>query len=308
MIDPKAINEVLELFLPTIKLHSQTSARPFILGLSGLQGSGKSTWAAALSNCLTSEHGLKTRIISLDDLYHDHAQLITIREANPGNGLLQTRGQPGTHDEELARSFFNQVKDGSSAIQWPSYDKSLHSGEGGRVPMDEWEIVPKSEKLDVLIFEGWCLGFKPVTAKELDDKWKRAKDATSTQEEQPIHTLADHDLCHLKAINENLKRYNESFTGPQFFNGFLHLSTDKLNHVYQWRLDQERALRKHKPGMTDDRVVQFVRGYMPAYELFLERLQHENFFAGFDTEDPAGKHVQIILNQDREVIQLKVID
>ncbi|KAH6900606.1 P-loop containing nucleoside triphosphate hydrolase protein [Thelonectria olida] len=319
MIDPKAIDAVLAIFVPLIQAHRQTSPKPFVLGLSGLQGSGKSTWAAALSVSLAGQHGLKTRILSLDDLYSDHAELVALREANPDNGLLQTRGQPGTHDEALAQDFFSKINEINSAkakdsfISWPAYDKSLNGGQGGRVPIAQWEKVPVSDGLDVLIFEGWCLGFQPLTDDQVKEKWLEDKDATETaqplsEESKLIQTLASHDLSHLQLINNNLGRYCESFTGPSYFDGFLHLGTDKLMHVYEWRLGQEEALRRHKPGMTDEQVVRFVRGYMPAYELFLDRLQHENFFKGDEGGDSPKKHVQVVLNQGREVVQVKAVE
>ncbi|KAH7001227.1 P-loop containing nucleoside triphosphate hydrolase protein [Ilyonectria destructans] len=317
MIDPKAIEAVLAKFVPLIQAHRETTLTPYVLGLSGLQGSGKSTWAAALSGALIAQHGLKTRILSLDDLYSDHADLVALREANPDNGLLQTRGQPGTHDETLAREFFDQVLAANSNnspeafIKWPAYDKSLHSGQGGRVPLDQWDKVPVSQGLDVLIFEGWCLGFQPLNKEQVSQKWEEDKAPITggepqSEESKLIQTLASHDLSHLLLINDNLQRYCDSFAGPKYFDGFLHLSTDKLIHVYEWRLDQEKALRKHKPGMTDEQVIQFVRGYMPAYELFLGRLQEENFFK----EDGVGSkmHVQIVLNKGREVVQVKELE
>ncbi|KAL4728949.1 hypothetical protein ACLX1H_003355 [Fusarium chlamydosporum] len=311
MIDPNAINAVLDIFVPSIRAHQQKTSKPFVLGLSGLQGSGKSTWAAALSKALTTQHNLKNRTLSLDDLYHDHPQLVAIREANPDNGLLQTRGQPGTHDEVLAKEFFDQilgrVESGKRHVKWPAYDKSLHAGQGGRVPVEEWENVDLDQGLDVLIFEGWALGFQPLTKEEVTRKWEQAKASQSQQSDEwsLTNTLANHKLEHLLLINENLGRYCDTFAGPQQFNGFLHLSTDKLVQVYDWRLDQERALRKHKPGMTDEQVIQFVKGYMPAYELFLERLQNENLFE--QEENKEKKHVQVVLNKAREVIQVKEV-
>lgn len=307
MIDPNAIDAVLARFIPLIQAHREQYSKPFVLGLSGLQGSGKSTWAAGLSKTLSGKHNLKTRIVSLDDLYYDHAELVALRTANPDNGLLQSRGQPGTHDEVLAKDFFGQVlaevDSGSTAsVKWPAYDKSLHSGQGGRVPVESWDSVQLGQGLDVLIFEGWCLGFRPLSKEAVQQRWELAKKASASLGEEAAltQTLASHQLHHLQLVNENLARYCETFTGPRHFDGFLHLSTDKLVHVYEWRLDQERALREHKPGMTDEQVVQFVRGYMPAYELFLDGLQNENFFGDGDK-----KHVQVVLNKERVVVQVR---
>jgi D-glycerate 3-kinase len=60
--------------------------------------------------------------------------------------------------------------------------------------------------------------------------------------------------------------------------------------------------------MTDEQVVRFVRGYMPAYELFLAGLQHENFFKGGEDGASPKKHVQVVLNQGREVVQVKAVE
>lgn len=313
MIDPNAINAVLDIFVPAIRVHQKNISKPFVLGLSGLQGSGKSTWAAALSQALTSQYNLKNRTLSLDDLYRDHPELVAIREANANNGLLQTRGQPGTHDEVLAKQFFDQVlgrvDSEKKTVKWPAYDKSLHSGQGGRVPVDEWEEVALGQDLDVLIFEGWALGFQPLTKEEVTRKWEQAKASESQQSEEwsLTNTLANHKLDHLLLINENLRRYCDTFAGPQHFDGFLHLSTDKLVHVYEWRLGQEKALREHKPGMSDEQVIRFVKGYMPAYELFLERLQNKNLFGSEGDRASGKKHVQVILNKTREVMEVKEV-
>ncbi|KAK1464946.1 hypothetical protein CMEL01_12301 [Colletotrichum melonis] len=310
MIDTTALEAVIQQVLPSIKSHRAELATPFILGLSGLQGSGKSTWAEALTNTLNAKYGTNTRTLSLDDLYHDHDQLVSLRDSNPGNGLLRTRGQPGTHDEDLARRFFDDVskpqsnQTDSEPVKWPSFDKSLFSGEGGRAPESQWDTVPRNPPLEVLIFEGWCLGFQPLSPKEVEEKWKRAKESSTANSEDiqlSTTTLASHSLEHLQLINRNLERYCESFMGPWRFDAFLHLSTDQLVNVYHWRLDQERALREKKgAGMTDAEVVRFVQGYMPAYELYLERLTNESFFAQQDARRKA--HVRVILDSNRKVL------
>ncbi|KAL0939954.1 d-glycerate 3-kinase [Colletotrichum truncatum] len=309
MIDASAVEAVLQHILPAVKAHKAESSSPFILGLSGLQGSGKSTWAEALTQTLNTKHGINTRTLSLDDLYHDHDQLVALRDSNPGNGLLRTRGQPGTHDEELARRFFDDIsqpsKGNSESIKWPAFDKSLFSGEGGRVPVSQWDNVPRNPPLEVLIFEGWCLGFQPLSPEEVEQKWNNAKagsNSTSSEEDQlSTTTLASHDLEHLLLINKNLERYCKTFMGPWRFDAFLHLSTDRLVNVYHWRLDQERALREKKgAGMTDAQVIRFVQGYMPAYELYLDRLTQESFFS------QEGKvHVRIILDSSRAVLSVE---
>ncbi|SPO07418.1 related to ATP-binding protein, putative pantothenate kinase [Cephalotrichum gorgonifer] len=323
MIDPDSIRAALAIYIPSIKEHRKTSRRPFVLGLSGLQGSGKSTWAAALSSHLTQEHGYNTRTLSIDDLYRDHDELVALRNRHPENKLLRSRGQPGTHDEGLAQRFFSDLlgettgdvpRDGTkNFIRWPAYDKSLHGGQGGRVPEDQWENVPLEASTDILIFEGWCLGFQPLTDAEVSGKWHRANEAKqglgpmdSPEGEFSTMTLADHSLADVLLINKNLRRYCDTFMGAWRFDGFLHLSTEKLANVYHWRMDQERALRRQKPGMSDGEVVEFVKGYMPAYELYLEHLQTGSLFQQ-DIGISTRKHARVVLDDQRRVTSIAEI-
>lgn len=70
-------------------------------------------------------------------------------------------------------------------------------------------------------------------------------------------------------------------------------------------MDQEHALKKVKgTGMTDDMVVQFVQGYMPAYELYLEKLQKEPFIPKTGQEDT---QLRVVLNSDRKVISISTL-
>lgn len=324
MIDPSSIRAALAILLPSIEEHRRSRQRPFVLGLSGLQGSGKSTWAAALSTCLIQEHGYNTRALSIDDLYHDHDDLIALKNRHPGNKLLRTRGQPGTHDESLAKRFFTELMEDSTVestaggdsravIRWPAYDKSLHHGQGGRILEDQWERVSLDPPLDILIFEGWCLGFQPLADTEVTERWEQAmatKVDLSQSEGVPepeliTRTLADHRLEDILLINENLRRYCDAFAGPWRFDGFLHLCTENLSNVYSWRMDQERELRKRGPGMSDSEVVEFVKGYMPSYELFLGRLQERSLF----NEVPGGsrRHVRVTLDSQRRIPSVDAI-
>ncbi|KAL2207081.1 P-loop containing nucleoside triphosphate hydrolase protein [Sarocladium strictum] len=319
MIDSTAVDVVLQDILPAISSHRNKTSKPFILGLSGLQGSGKSTWAAALTNALNEQPNLHARTLSLDDLYLDHPQLVALRDSNPGNALLRTRGQPGTHDEVLARQFFQSLERHAEAgdisesqksrdILWPAFDKSLNNGEGGRVAVSEWEVIPLDQPLHVLIFEGWCLGFQPLSPDAVEDKWRVARFARKNLSVEDSNravstqTLGDHQLDHLLVINDNLARYCHSFMGPQMFDVFIHLDTEDLRTVYDWRLGQEAALWKSKgTGMTDKQVIDFVRGYMPAYELYLSRLSAGHFFTQTGNGGKDKIHIRIVLDKQRGV-------
>lgn len=312
-----AIDEAIAIFLPCIKAHRESSQHPFVLGLSGLQGSGKSTWAAALAERLTTHYQLNTRSISLDDFYLDRADLADLRKQHPGNKLLRVRGQPGTHDRCLAQAFFGQLeRTGESNnspqrhIAWPRYDKSLHNGTGGRCPAETWELVPTVPTLHVLIFEGWCLGFQPLDAADVTHRWREAASSHLSSKDKspqkPTATLQHHELEHLLLVNENLARYCQAFMGPWRFHSFLHLTTADLQVVYDWRLDQESALKAQgKPGMDEFEVLDFVQGYMPAYELYLPSLQNGSLYREGEEYFGLRKHAQVILGGQRQVLAIK---
>jgi D-glycerate 3-kinase len=320
VISDDAMGRVLKCLLPQINeyLECRSSRKdilgPFILGITGTQGSGKSTWARAILSVLTSTYHFNVIALSLDDLYFDHANLIRIRESSQNNGLLQTRGHPGTHDEQLADEFFGSLRTGSTEVLIPSFDKSKFDGEGDRVPKDQWKSIPGNPPLDVLIFEGWCLGFQPLSDAEMEEKWQLAKRLhqeaveSSEPEQNPGYsttTLAKHSLDHLRIINKNLRRYCETFTGPSNFDYFIHLDADKLVNVYEWRIEQEHALKREKGvGMTDEQVIRFVQGYMPGYELYLDRLRREPFVRNSPEAKWKG-NLRVVLNKKRDIIEMK---
>ncbi|KAJ5761083.1 hypothetical protein N7520_008239 [Penicillium odoratum] len=300
-IPPENIDNVLYHILPRIKQHKAAQStnptkHPFVLALTGLQGSGKSTWTDALASTLRNKHNYQTINISLDDLYLDHDDLVTLRKTNSRNKLLQTRGQPGTHDKALSVSFFRSLN--SSEILLPSFDKRLFNGEGGRVSSQQWERVPAGD-IDVVIFEGWCVGFLPLAEDQVRMRWNKAGKSASDSM-FPTATLKEHVLEHLLEVNENLRQYCELFMGPKHFDYLVHLDTNDLVNVYQWRVQQEHALWNRKArGMTDEEVVEFVKGYMPAYELYLDRLRE-----GIFSEEGKGQ-LRVVLDQEREIIAVE---
>lgn len=183
----------------------------------------------------------------MTDFYLTHAGLEELAARHPDNGLLHGRGQPGTHDLDLLSSVLKDVKAGRPT-QLPIFEKSLFNGQGDRLK----ETVPVGS-VDVFVLEGWCMGFRPLSPNDLSERYPNGH--------------RGHSLESLLAVNENLASLAKLYP---LFDAHVTLRAD-LDHVYQWRLQQEHALiERTGKGMSDDEVRQFVNRYMPGYELFGE--------------------------------------
>jgi len=152
---------------------SGTPPSPLFVAVQGPQGSGKTFLTSRLCEALASPpHSLSVAVLSIDDLYLPHAQLVAVAQANPENRLLQGRGQPGTHDVKLGTEILHRLKyvnepehGHNAAVQIPSFDKSLFGGEGDRIEIGSVVRPP----IDVVILEGWCVDFIHLRVKRLTE-------------------------------------------------------------------------------------------------------------------------------------------
>ncbi|OJJ46580.1 hypothetical protein ASPZODRAFT_132650 [Penicilliopsis zonata CBS 506.65] len=282
-------------------------APPFFLGLNGVQGAGKTVLVSTLYQTLRSPpYSLPVITLSLDDIYLTHDDQVSLAAANPSNPLLQHRGQPSTHDLALGERVFSSLRAGHlTAI--PQYDKSAFSGQGDRVPESQWEVVNAAgqSKIRVVIFEGWCVGFRPLDETTLHTKWQAA---VTEKERNPEYSgrLGHVKYEDVKAVNDSLKRY-DILTDQ--LDALIHIDAQDSHFVYDWRQEQERTLRAAKgTGMTEEQVNQFVDGYYPSYELFTGNLRAGVFKTS--STGPAslpgrsGRQLRLVVNKQRRVEQV----
>ncbi|WP_295172986.1 hypothetical protein [uncultured Brevundimonas sp.] len=123
-------------------------SQPFVLGICGAQGSGKSTLSDALAKRLNGR-GARTAILSLDDLYLSRARRADL--AHTVHPLFRTRGVPGMHDVVQGVALLDAVKAGRG-VTLPRFDKATDDP----APQAQWPVI--EGPIDVLIFEGWCIG------------------------------------------------------------------------------------------------------------------------------------------------------
>lgn len=198
--------------------HLPNHAKPLFVAVQGPQGSGKTYLSAQLRNYLTSHpHNLRAALLSIDDLYLPHSKLVELAQSQPPNPLWQGRGPPGTHDVELGVGVLSSLKDGVQDVEIPRFDKSLHDGQGDRLPMDGSGVVIKQPPpMDVVILEGWCVGFHPITQSELENRW----DGIWKEEREKLG-LPGGSLCSrndVERINKALISYGQLWN---FFDVFI---------------------------------------------------------------------------------------
>uniref|UniRef100_A0A1D1XKG3 D-glycerate 3-kinase, chloroplastic n=2 Tax=Anthurium amnicola TaxID=1678845 RepID=A0A1D1XKG3_9ARAE len=224
---------------------------PLVVGVSAPQGSGKTTLVFAL-DYLFRRTGRNSATLSIDDFYLTAEDQAKLRDQNPGNALLEFRGNAGSHDLPFSLDTLTALsrltKEGEK-VKLPRYDKSAYAGRGDRADPSAWPEV--EGPLTVILFEGWMLGFKP-----LPNEVVKAVDPQ------------------LEVVNKNLEAYYDAW--DKFVNSWIIIKIKDPSCVYQWRLEAEVAMREDgKPGMSDDEVLDFVSRYLPAYKAYLPTLYSE---------------------------------
>ena len=214
-----------------------------VIGLTGGQGTGKSTISNILKIILKEKFNLDTVIFSIDDFY----KTLKDRKRMSKNisKLFLTRGVPGTHDTKMLLNCLKKLKSKSfNKILIPKFDKSTDN----RCKKNKWIKVLK--KPDVVIFEGWCVGAKSQQKSSL------------IKPINPLERLEDKNLIWRQKVNYELKnKYKKIFN---LIDILIFLKVPSFKHVYKWRLLQEKKLKKASKGkkiMSNKQVKKFIMFY-----------------------------------------------
>jgi len=292
---------------------------PLFIGIQGPQGIGKSTLASSLVKALAVSHRLTAVALSIDDFYLPHSDLASLAANNPGNILLNGRGEPGTHDLPLASQVLQGLvhinDDDAQPVIVPRFDKSLHDGQGDRVPIGLTITGP----VDIVIFEGWCMGFHPLPLSTLRQRYQVISEppSSSSRPEAALEReiVRAHTLQNIEQINDILRSYPQSLY--PFFSGFIQLApppSHPYSYIYRWRLQQEHSMKAQNGGrgMKDDEVKGFIDRYIPGYVFFSEGvLWGYSPLEGSERDDTSavppwiGRGLRIILGLEREVEEVQ---
>ena len=142
-------------------------------------------------------------MVSVDDFYLTHEDQAQLARDHPTNPLIQHRGQPSTHDITLWRETFDNLKAGKPT-SIPSYDKSRFNGAGDRVDRSQWELVNEIKTIQVVIFEGWNVGFRALPEEKIRLAWETARQRRDAEGSKYSGQLAYHKLEDLLFVNTAL--------------------------------------------------------------------------------------------------------
>lgn len=221
--------------------HARTLGRAFVLGINGPQGAGKTTLARFLETSFAAL-AQPAVAVSIDDFYLTRAEQVALAAAHPHNRYLQQRGYPGTHDVALGErtlAALSRLQPGET-LRLPVYDKSAHGGLGDRLPNDQWRLV--TGPIEVVIVEGWMLGFVPV------------------RPEDPLLAEVDALLPAYAAWTRRL-------------DAMVQLVAADPSYVVAWRAEAEANARASgKPGLSDTAIRAYTQLFLPAYRLWPQAL------------------------------------
>jgi D-glycerate 3-kinase len=238
---------------------SALRTKPLFVGITGPQGSGKSTLADAVVLGL-AERGLRGIAVSIDDFYRTNAEQRELAARYPGNPYLEHRGYPGTHDVGLGVAVLDALASrvaGTALV--PVYDKGAHGGRGDRASASRQVRTP----VDVVVLEGWLLGFRAVPPETIDDP-------------------------HLRAANALLPPYDAWLDR---LGALVHLDAEDVHSIVRWRVDAERTRRAETGiGLTDDEARDYIERFLPAYRTYVSALRDS---------PPVTPHLRITLAEDR---------
>ena len=261
----ESFNQLNNFYIPfcnkLFKLH-KTETKPLLLGLSGSQGSGKSTISQILKIILNINFNLNVICISIDDFYK--TKIERKKMSKLVHPLFLTRGVPGTHDSKMIyKKISSLLKKNFNHIRIPKFDKSIDN----RLKFKYWQKVKK--KPDIIIFEGWCVGAEPQKLKEL---------------KKPINILEkreDTKLTWRKKVNNELNTsYKKIFN---LIDKKIFLKVPSFKYVLKWRLLQEKKLKKvSKKFMTNKELKRFIMFYERITKNMNKNFKKNDFIISID--------------------------
>lgn len=214
---------------------------PLVIGISGAQGSGKTTLATALQKLWLGQ-GVQADVISLDDYYLEPA--LRLQRARLWHPLFAERGVPGTHETSLLLSQLQAFRR-HEPQQWRRYDKGRDY------------VAGYSEKTTarIVILEGWCVGLSALSEQALLEK------------PNLLETRQDPDARWRRQVNQQLaQEYQQIWL---LLDQLIWLHAPDWQAVCRWRAWQEQTLQQQGLGKSPAELKDFM--------LYFERLTRQSW-------------------------------
>jgi D-glycerate 3-kinase len=171
---------------------------------------------------------------------------VVLAESHPTNKLLAGRGPAGTHDIPLGLSILeslasintlNDQGEYERSVELPTFDKSLYSGQGDR----STKIIPVDGPIDIVLFEGWMMGFTPLPSSLLSQIYSEASNNPKEYEKRNSKLdyertfFLDHEEKELQVVNSYLtKGYQKMWDR---LGAFIQLRPERMSYTWEWRLE-----------------------------------------------------------------------
>lgn len=227
--DCSLLPQIFDFYLPYCLTLSQRTkkGKPYIQGILGVQGGGKSTFAT-ICRILLGFLGHNTISISIDDFYLTYEERAILKQKKP---MFKYRGPPGTHDVVLLKEVLTKIKMNNEATYLvPRFDKSLKGGEGDRANFEEYKNI------DIVLFEGWFLGYRALDESEVENEGVEGEFA--------------------KEVNQNLKEYEGIW---DLMDNLMVMIPEKIEYSKKWRAEAEEKMRREKgSGKSEEEINAFV--------------------------------------------------
>ena len=227
-------------------IKNKNKNKSLFIGLSGGQGSGKTTISFIVTLILRKYFKISVFKISIDDFYKTRKDRLKLsKKVHP---LLITRGVPGTHDINMVINFFKKIRNRNfRGIKLPKFNKAIDD----RTPKSNWYSLKK--RPEIIIFEGWCVGARPQKEYQLKKSLNK------------LEKVDDHNLKWRKYVNYQLStKYKQVF---KYLDYLVYLNVKNFKLLQQWRLKQENKLRlysknkKNLKVMSNSEVIKFMQTY-----------------------------------------------
>ncbi len=244
-------------------------SKPYLIGLAGGQGTGKTTISSILKIILTKYFKLNVFKMSIDDLYKTRKDRIKLsKKIHP---LLMTRGVPGTHDINFIFDLLKKTKSKKFNHQrLPKFNKAIDD----RLKRKSWYLLKKVP--DIIIFEGWCVGARAE------------KNITLKKSINSLERKEDKNLRWRKYVNTQLQtKYKKLFSN---LDCLLFLKAGNFKLLQSWRLKQEALLKLNSKNKANSKIMSKneVLTFMQTYQRVTQ-----NMFKF------APKYSSIVLNLNR---------